>query len=137
MDRGSPASPQVPVTSTPAAEIALIGACLIDPEAVGLAADVLAPAAFASARWREVFDAMLAVHERGVAVDYVTVCDELAARGTLDRVKDFNLTAAINCCPTSLNAIDYARAVARAARARMERTLAGYALPAGGVGVVD
>lgn len=123
--------------NTPAAEIALIGACLIDPEAAPAAAGVVAPSAFASERWREVFGAMVALCERGVAVDYVTVCDELAARGTLDRVKDFNLTAAINACPTSLHALDYARAVARAARARVERTLAGYALPAGGRGVVD
>lgn len=104
--------------SVPRAEIGLIGCLLIDPEVVDQVGAVVAAEDFASARWREVYAAMLALRRRGIAVDYVTVCDELEARGTLDQVKDYNLTAAINCCPTSLHALSYARTVARAAAER-------------------
>lgn len=108
--------------STPAAEIALMGSLLIDPDAIEVVAAVVAPEDFASVRWREVFAAMLALRARGAAVDYVTVCDELAARGTLGSVKDHNLTASILACPTSLHAAHYAAAVARAAAARRARS---------------
>lgn len=108
--------------SVPRAEIALIGSLLIDPDAADLVAPVVGAGDFASARWREVYAAATALRRRGVAVDYVTVCDELEARGTLQGVKDANLTAAINCCPTSLHALHYARQVARAAAERRARS---------------
>lgn len=122
--------------SVPSAEIALMGSLLIDPEALALVAQVVGPDDFASARWREVFAAMVALRSRGVGVDYVTVCDELDARGTLERVKDYNLTASINACPTSLHAVTYARQVAAAARARRARDRTGFLVPAAG-GVVE
>lgn len=108
--------------AVPRAEIGLIGCCLIDPDAVDRVAAVVALDDLASARWREVYAAMLALRTRGVAVDYVTVCDELEARGTLDTVKDYNLTASINCAPTSLHALHYARTVARASAERRARS---------------
>lgn len=106
----------------PRAEIGLMGCLLIDPYVVDAVGGIVAVEDFASARWREVYAAMLALRARGVAVDYATVCDELEARGTLDQVKDYNLTASINCCPTSLHALSYARTIARAAAERRTRT---------------
>lgn len=105
----------------PRAEIGLIGCLLIDPAVVDAVAGTVAVEDFASARWREVYAAMRALRSRGIDVDYVTVCDELEARGTLGSVKDYNLTASINCCPTSLHALSYARVVARAAAERRAR----------------
>jgi replicative DNA helicase len=122
--------------TVPRAEIGLIGACLIDPEAVDAARRHVAVEDWASARWREVYSAMLALRARDVAVDYVTVYDELAARGTLEAVKDYNLTASINCCATSWHATAYARQIAAAARARRARDRVGFLLPAAG-GVVE
>jgi len=122
--------------SVPRAEIGLIGSLLIDPDAADLVAAVVGAEDFASARWREVYAAMTALRLRGVVVDYVTVCDELEARGTLESVKDYNLTAAINCCPSSLHALSYARTVAQAAADRTTRGMEGYALPRPG-GVVE
>jgi replicative DNA helicase len=107
--------------SVPRAEIALIGSLLIDPDAADEVAAVVGAEDFASARWREVYAAVTALRSRGIVVDYVTVCDELDARGTLARVQDYNLTAAINCCPCSVHALHYARTVARAAADRRVR----------------
>ena len=106
--------------SVPRAEIGLIGSLLLDPDAADQVAPVVAAEDFASARWREVYAAMTALRRRGIAVDYVTVCDELEARGTLASVQDFNLTAAINCCPCSVHAPHYARTVAEAAARRRD-----------------
>lgn len=105
----------------PRAEIGLMGCLLIDPEVVDEVGGLVGVEDFASARWREVYAAMLALRTRGIDVDYVTVCDELEARGTLGSVKDYNLTAAINNAPTSLHAVSYARMVARAAADRRGR----------------
>ena len=118
--------------SVPRAEIALIGSLLIDPDAADLVAPVVGAEDFASSRWREVYAAMTALRLRGIAVDYVTVCDELEGRGSLATVQDFNLTAAINCCPSSLHALDYAREVARGAADRARRGREGYALTRSG-----
>jgi replicative DNA helicase len=107
--------------SVPRAEIALVGSLLIDPDAADLIAPIVVAEDFASARWREVYAAMRALRLRDVVVDYVTVCDELERRGMLDKVKDYNLTAAINCAPCSVHAVHYARTVARAAADRRRR----------------
>jgi replicative DNA helicase len=103
------------------AEAALIGGLLIDGEAIGSVAAIVGAQDITAPRWREVYAAMLALQGRGTAVDYVTVADELAARGTLERVGEANLTAAINRCPTSAYLLHYARTVARAAAERRGR----------------
>lgn len=102
----------------PPAEAALIGAVLIDPDALARVAPIARPADFASERAREVYTAMLALDARGVGVDYVTVLTELEARGTLAMVGEANLTGTINACGTSVFAGHYARLVAEAGRAR-------------------
>jgi replicative DNA helicase len=111
------------------AEAALIGGLLIDGAAIGPARSIVAPQDLARPRWREVYAAMLALDERGVAVDYVAVADELDARGTLGWVGEANLTAAINLCPTSAYLMHHARAITRAAADRRAEQLAAYAVP--------
>lgn len=103
------------------AEAALIGGLLIDGEAITPVAGLVGPEDITGPRWREVYAAMLALRERATVVDYVSVCDELDARGTLERVGEANLTAAINLCPTSAYLLHYARAVARAVAERRGR----------------
>jgi replicative DNA helicase len=100
------------------AEAALIGGLLIDGAAIAPVRSIVGPEDITAPRWREVYAAMLALEARGTAVDYVTVADELDARGTLERVGEANLTAAINRCPTSAYLLHYARTVARAAADR-------------------
>jgi replicative DNA helicase len=103
------------------AEAPVVGGLLIDGGAVAEVAGVVGVDDFTSPRWREVYAAMLALHARGVAVDYVTVACELEARGTLTRVGEANLTDVINRCPSSLYLLHYARTVARAAAERRDR----------------
>jgi len=118
--------------TVPRAEIALVGALLIDPDAADAVAAVVDVDDFASVRWRAVYAAATSLRQRGMVVNYVTLCDELERRGHLASIGEANLTAAINCCPCSVYALDYARGVARAARERLARTRVGYALPARG-----
>lgn len=105
--------------STPAdqrAQMAVLGSILIDPEAMEKVAAIVRPEDFAHRRLRLIYEAMLAIHLRGEPADYVMVCCELEARGTVDEVGVGNLTGLINCSPTSLHVEHYARLVARLAR---------------------
>ena len=102
------------------AEAAVIGACLIDPDAIEVVAALLAEGDFAHAGMRRAYRAMRALRDRGIVVDYATVCAELGP--DLSRVGEANLTAAINLCPTSLSAVDYALTVAEQARRRAHPT---------------
>lgn len=111
------------------AAAALLGALLIDPEAVGAVRVVVSPDDFPTPSGRDVYAAVLALDDRGVAVDFVTVAEELERRGTLERVGRGNLIALVNRCPSSLHAAHYARLVAEAADRR--RLPGASGLPAG------
>lgn len=112
------------VAASVRAEMALLGAVIIDPEAVGAVAGIVAPADFGAERLRLVYEAMLALHQRRVLPDYVALCTELEALGTMRVVGgDWVLTRLINQCPTSLYADHYARLVAEAGAARRRTAL--------------
>ena len=96
------------------AERALLGALLIDPEAVRLVRPLVTPEDFADRRCRLVYEAILACSD----VDFVLVSCEMEARGTLDEVGTAFLAALCLHTPTSLYAEQYARAVAEAAQIR-------------------
>jgi replicative DNA helicase len=107
------------------AEMAVLGAILIDPEAVATVAGIVAPQDFLGPRLRLIYEAALACHARGVPPDYVTLCTELETRGTMATVGgDWVVTSLINRCPTSLYAEHYARCVAEAAAHRRATALA-------------
>ena len=104
------------------AERAVLGACLIDPDAINHVADVarIAVSDFAPrkngapSRAQRVYAAMLALHDRGVVVDYLTVCGELQRQGALNAVGHWYLTSLINWCPTSLHVAAYAQRMTEA-----------------------
>ena len=131
-----------PIAAT-RAEMGVLGAIIIDPEAISAVAAIVEPADFGQPRLRLVYEAALGLHARGIAPDYVTLCGELETRGTMAAVGgDHVLTGLINYCPTSLHAEHYARVVAEsgaeAAARRRDAVLATYAFPQPGVGgVVD
>jgi replicative DNA helicase len=108
---------------------ALLGALLIDPEAVKVVRPIVAPEDFPTPNGREVYTAILALDDRGVPADFVAVCCELERRGTAERIGTAQLVALINRCPTSLHAEHYARLVAEAADRRRLPEASG--LPAG------
>jgi replicative DNA helicase len=98
------------------AEQGVLGSLLIDPEALSLVADVLAAEDFYRDAHRTIFAAMLALAERHQPADFLTLCDELERRGTLETVGGASaITALINLVPTSGNVVYYGRIVARTA----------------------
>jgi replicative DNA helicase len=101
------------------AERALLGALLVDPEAVLDAAPLVSPDDFAEPRCRLVYEAILACAD----VDFVLVSCEMETRGTLAKVGTAFLTALCLHTPTSLHATEYARAVADAAKVRRAQAL--------------
>ncbi len=98
------------------AEEAVLGALLIDPDAIFKVAAYLTPADFYIERNGWVYEAVLALHDRREAVDFVTLCDELERQGRLEEVGGAAyITKLINTVPTSIHVEYYGRVVERAA----------------------
>ena len=98
------------------AEEAVLGALLLDPDAIIRLATILRPEDFYREKHGWIYDAVLVLHERREAVDFLTVCDELERRGQLDEVGGpAFLSGLINAVPTSVHAEHYARIVERTA----------------------
>ena len=76
---------RVPPHSTDAEE-AVLGAMLLDREAVGKVLEILDPECFYHERHISIFKVMLAMFERGVTIDLVTLSNDLQREGTLERV---------------------------------------------------
>ena len=70
----------------PELEEAVIGACLIDQEALPLIADKLRPEMFYDDHHQLIFAALMAMYHAGKKIDILTVKEELARRGNLDAI---------------------------------------------------
>jgi replicative DNA helicase len=101
------------------AEEAVLGALLIDPDAIIRVATVLRPEDFYREKNRWIYETALALHERREPIDFLTVCDELDGREQLDQVGGpAFITSLINAVPTSVHAEYYAHIVERTATRR-------------------
>ena len=101
------------------AEEAILGALLIDPDAIIRVATILRPEDFYREKHGWIYDVILALHERREPIDFLTVVDELDRREQLDQVGGAAfITTLINAVPTSIHAEHYARIVERAATRR-------------------
>ncbi|MCL7451519.1 MAG: replicative DNA helicase [Anaerolineae bacterium] len=101
------------------AEEAVLGALLIDPDAIIRVATILKPGDFYREKNGWIYDATLALHERREPIDFLTVCDELERREQLDQVGGPGfITSLINAVPTSIHAEHYARIIERTATRR-------------------
>jgi replicative DNA helicase len=101
------------------AEEAVLGAILIDPDAVIRLATILRPEDFYREKHGWIYDAAMTLHERREPIDFLSVCDELERRGQLDEVGGAPfITTLVNVVPTSIHAEHYARIVERAATRR-------------------
>ena len=98
------------------AEQDIIGACLIDPDAVPRVAAILDATDFYDSQSRQVWDAILTLHNRGEPIDLLTVGDELERRGRPDEA--IFMIQATDLVPTSVHAEHYAKMVARLATRR-------------------
>ena len=98
------------------AEEAVLGALLIDPDAIIRLTTILRPEDFYREKNAWIYDAVLALHERREPVDFLTVCDELDRRRQLNEVGGpAFISSLINAVPTSIHAEHYARIVERTA----------------------
>ncbi len=107
------------------AEEALLGAILIDPEAL-LVARSLTPADFYREAHATLFATMRQLEEDGLAVDVITVTTRLERTGQLERAGGASyILGLVNAVPTSQNARYYAQLVKQAADGRKVLQVAG------------
>jgi replicative DNA helicase len=117
------------------AERSVLGALLIDRDAVVEVAEVLAPDDFYRPHHGTIYRAVLELYERREPVDIVTVSEVLERAGELEAVGGgAYLTSLINLTPTAVNAVHYARIVERKA---VLRNLIGAAGRIAGIGYED
>ena len=101
------------------AEEAVLGALLIDPDAIIRIATILRSEDFYREKNGWIYDVVLSLHERREPVDLLTVSDELERRDQLEEVGGtMFVTSLVNAVPTSVHAEHYARIIERAATRR-------------------
>jgi replicative DNA helicase len=109
--------PRAPVRTMPeslAAEAAVLGSMLIDPECIADAVELLDRDAFYRMEHRHIFDALISLYEKnkGVGIDGVLLRDELARRNTLEDAGGVEYIARIlDSVPSSANVVYYAGVV--------------------------
>lgn len=94
------------------AEQAVLGAIFLRPESISLASEVLLPEDFYRTAHQRIFDAMLALSDKGEPVDLVTVTSELQDRRLLEEVGGVSyLSDLANSAPTAANIEYYSKIV--------------------------
>ena len=117
------------------AEQSVLGALLIDRDAVIEVADFLRPQDFYRQAHGTIYEAIVELYERREPVDIVTVSEALERKEALDQVGGAAyLTSLINLTPTAVNAVYYAKIVERKA---VLRNLIGAAGKIAGIGYDD
>ena len=92
------------------AEKSVLGAILIHNDAFNHAAELLDSQDFFRDAHRRIFDRMVTLSERGDAIDFITLKEELARTGDLDEVGGPSYIAALaDGVPRSANVEYYAR----------------------------
>ncbi len=98
------------------AEEAVLGSLLIDPEALFRVSPFLAPDDFYLQKNGWIYDAILALHERREAIDFVTLCDELERQERLEEIGGAAyVTHLINAVPSAIHVEAYGHIVEHAA----------------------
>jgi len=94
------------------AERAVIGAMLIDDNAIGIVRQYLSQEDFYSSRNRKIFEAILALFGMGTRPDLLTLTGELEKAGKLDEAGGIDYIASLtHAVPSSANAEYYSRIV--------------------------
>ncbi len=112
------------------AEENVLGACLLSEKAISTCAKLLQPGDFYRSSHGAIFKAIVDLHERGVAVDAITVTDELRKRSKLADVGgEVRINELAALVPAASNVAHWARivrevAVRRTALAQLTRAIA-------------
>ncbi|HZP86429.1 MAG TPA: DnaB-like helicase N-terminal domain-containing protein, partial [Burkholderiales bacterium] len=94
------------------AERSVLGAILIHNDAFNSAAEVLKPRDFYRDAHRRIFEKMIALSERGHAIDFVTLKEELSRGGELDEIGGpAYIAALVDGLPHATNVEYYSRIV--------------------------
>ncbi len=110
------AVPDKTVPNNTEAEEAVLGALLIDPEAIYSVLPFLQSGDFYLQKHRWVYEAMIRVHERRDPVDFLTLTTELAQLDHLDAVGgDAFISQLITAVPSAINVESYGRLVEQTA----------------------
>ena len=101
------------------AEASLLGAILIDSDAIVKIADVVAATDFYDKRHERIFEATMQLYNAHSAIDVLTLSDQLKNSGYLDSIGGASyLTELTNFVPTAAHAEQYAEIVAKKALRR-------------------
>ncbi|MBQ7245336.1 MAG: replicative DNA helicase [Firmicutes bacterium] len=101
------------------AEQAVLGAALLNKDALSDAIEIIKPEDFYDTAHKEIYSAMLDLFQSSVKVDIITVSEELKKRGSLELAGGRAYIAWLpDNTPSSYNAAGYARIVARSADLR-------------------
>lgn len=101
------------------AEQAVLGAMLISEDAVSSVSQILKPADFYREDHRTIYESMTRLHVKSEPVDMVTVAEELATTGKLEKAGGMALISQLNnMVPTAANATHYANIVREKAELR-------------------
>lgn len=101
------------------AEASLLGAILIDSDALYKVSDIITAQDFYEERHRYIYEAIEALSERHSPIDVLTLSDQLKATGFLEVVGGASyLTELTNFVPTAAHAEQYAMIVAQKALRR-------------------
>lgn len=101
------------------AEQAVLGAAMLDREAIFTISEYVRPNDFYREAHRTIFECLLALSERGEPADMVTLVEVLSQEGNLEKVGGISYIAFLaNAVPTAANAGYYAKIVAEKALLR-------------------
>lgn len=96
------------------AEASLLGAILIDSDAIVKVADIINPGDFYDERHARIYEAILQLYEKHSPIDVLTLSDQLKGTGMLDMVGGASyLTELTNFVPTAAHADRYAEIIAQ------------------------
>ena len=116
-----PNHPEDTPSARHAAEAALLGACILNRDALAGMVDQLTPDDWTREAHRAVYVTLAAMHEAEVHVDQITLSDALVESGRIETVgglsAPFDL-ASMDCCPTPSAWPTYAAIVKRDADRR-------------------
>ncbi len=101
------------------AEASLLGAILIDSDAIVKVADIVQPADFYDERHKHIYQAVIRLYEQHSPIDVLTLSDQLSSAGNLEMIGGAAyLTELTNFVPTAAHAEQYASIVSQKAMRR-------------------
>lgn len=92
-------------------EQSVLGAILIDKEAINVVSEILRPVHFYSDLHGLIYDAMLALYDERKPIDILTVTEMLKKKTQYEKIDPAYLTDLVEIVPTAANAESYAKIV--------------------------